>query len=309
MPLLLSRPLRKTLKISGILILLLNILLIIAAYQLTHFKNPNSFASKESSFFNSFLILDRPMNKTTPSPEDNIRYLQSGNERIEIWYHPVDSTKGIIVLFHGYKGEKTSLNDNAAAFRDLGCSTILVDFRGSGNSDGWSTSIGYKEAENVVAVYEYARQQHENVILYGVSMGAASIMRAVAVNDIQPEKIILECPFATMQQTIRNRFVRFHVPILPLADLMAFWGGKLQGFDAFKHNPVDYAKNIQVPVLLMCGNEDKNVKNFETDSIFEAFPSKGKTLHIFKGADHENYIFRYRDEWTKTIEDFLDICH
>lgn len=297
--------LKKFLLVTAFLLLFSQILLVIAAYQLTHFKQPES-SPEERSIFNSLLLLNRPMNTTLPSPGDKVIQLTGGDEKIEIWYHPVDSAKGIVVLFHGYKGEKTSLNENAAAFRALGYSTILTDFRGSGNSEGRSTTIGYREAENVVSVYEYALQQNNHVILYGVSMGAASIMRAVAINDIQPEKIILECPFSTMKQTIRNRFVRFHVPVYPFADQMTFWGGKLHGFDAFSHNPVDYAKDTHVPVLLMCGNQDRNVKNFETDSIFASLASQSKSLHIFKGADHENYIFRYGEEWLNTINNFLE---
>lgn len=289
---------------TAVVLFIIQVLLFIAAYQLTHFKQPES-SPEERSIFNSLLLLDRPMNTTLPSPGDKVIRLSGGDEEIEIWYHPADGAKGIIALFHGYKGEKTSLNENAAAFRTLGYSTILADFRGSGNSEGWSTTIGYREAENVVSVYEYALKQNHHVILYGVSMGAASIMRAVANNNIQPEKIILECPFSTMQQTIRNRFVRFHIPVYPLADLMTFWGGKLHGFDAFSHNPVDYAKDIHVPVLLMCGDQDRNVKNFETDDIFASLVSQNKSLHIFKGADHENYIVRYQEEWLKTVHNFL----
>lgn len=299
-----SRMIKKGVIISVIAILLLNLSLIIGAYELTHFKKPGSYVPEENSFFNGFLILDRPMNHTPPVPGDIIKRIKSGQENIDTWYHPIDSSKGIVVLFHGYKGEKTSLEKNAAAFRAMGFSTILVDFRGSGNSDGWSTTIGYQEAQNVVSAYEYAGEFSENVILYGVSMGAASIMRAVAVFDIHPDKIILECPFATMQQTIRNRFVRFHVPVLPLADLMTYWGGKIHGFDAFSHNPVDYAKKINLPVLLMCGDQDKNVRNFETDNIFESLASRNKTLHIFKGADHENYLVRYGDEWNEVVNKF-----
>ena len=129
----------------------------------------------------------------------------------------------------------------ARAFLDMGCSVLLVDFRGSGDSSESYTTVGYYEAEDVAAAVDYARKQlpHSKTILYGGSMGAAAVLRAVASCDVQPDAIIAEAIFDKMLNTVRHRFEAMGVPSFPSAQLLVFWGGRQAGFNGFAHNPVD----------------------------------------------------------------------
>lgn len=82
-----------------------------------------------------------------------------------------EKSKGTVLLFHGYGGEKSQLIKKSDEFIKLGFSTMLVDFMGSGNSEGNQTTIGYKESEEVKTTFEYIRQTGEkNIILFGTSM-------------------------------------------------------------------------------------------------------------------------------------------
>lgn len=285
-----------------IFVLFIQIACVFAAVQLTYFKDE----AEDSSFFNKIAFSSRNISPLNPDKNTLSVLINSNGENIEIWETTIDSSKGVVILFHGYLGQKSSLIDNAFLFNKMGYNTILVDFRASGNSDGNFTTIGYLEAENVKSVYEYAKEKYSNITLYGISMGAASIMRAISIYNLESQKVILECPFSTMKQTIRNRFERFHVPTFILVDLLTFWGGKIHGFDAFSHNPVDYSKDIHVKTLLMSGDEDPNVQNFETDKIFKNIGTSDKSIYIFKGAGHENYIYNYTDEWYATVDKFLN---
>ena len=62
---------------------------------------------------------------------------------MEVWLIEVDSAKGVVALFHGYSGSKSGNVEYAEQFNQLGYSTILVDFRGSGGSEGNRTTIGF----------------------------------------------------------------------------------------------------------------------------------------------------------------------
>src|SRR3712207_7040402 len=53
-----------------------------------------------------------------------------------------------------------------------------MDMSGHGGSAGNVTTIGYHEAADVAAAYQYAQTLDDRVVLYGVSMGAAAILRA-----------------------------------------------------------------------------------------------------------------------------------
>ena len=87
--------------------------------------------------------------------------------------------------------------------------------------------------------------------------------------------------------------------------LLVFWGGVENGFWAFSHNPVRYAEDINCPTLLMYGARDERVSRAEIDEIF-ANVDGPKELIVFEDAGHENYLLKYRDEWTRDIQLFLN---
>jgi pimeloyl-ACP methyl ester carboxylesterase len=180
-----------------------------------------------------------------------------------------------------------------------------VDFPGSGGSEGNQTTIGYKEATVVKDCYQYLQEQGEkNIYLFGTSMGAVAVLKAVHDYSIHPAGLILECPFGTMYQTTVSRFHTMHVPELPFAPLLVFWGGVQNGFWAFSHNPVTYAKKVQCPALLMYGRQDEKVSLQETQAIYQNFMG-AKYLITFEKAGHENYLARYKDQWITSVSNFM----
>ncbi|WP_282334724.1 alpha/beta hydrolase [Pinibacter soli] len=195
--------------------------------------------------------------------------------------------------------------DKAAIFDSLQYNTFLIDFMGSGGSEGNTTTIGFKEAEEVWTTYEYLKSKGiKDIYLFGTSMGAVAIMKAIKDYDLKPKAIIIECPFGTMYQTVSARFKNMNVPTFPIASLLVFWGGVQNNFWAFGHNPVDYAKSITCPTLLLYGEQDKNVSRQEIDAIFKNLAGE-KILKTYKLSGHENYLTKYRTEWTKDVSGFL----
>jgi alpha-beta hydrolase superfamily lysophospholipase len=135
-------------------------------------------------------------------------------------------------------------------------------------------------------------------------MGAVAIMKCINDSKIQPKGIIIECPFGSMSQTVCARFKKMNAPTFPMAGILLFWGGVQNSFWAFSHNPSEYAKNINCPVLLLYGQKDKSVSIKETNEIYSNL--KGiKKLKIFRNTGHENYLIRNKKEWIQNIAAFL----
>jgi pimeloyl-ACP methyl ester carboxylesterase len=82
------------------------------------------------------------------------------------------------------------------------------------------------------------------------------------------------------------------------------YGSIHNGFNAYAHNPTEYAKGVDTPTLLLYGAEDARVTRAETDEIFQNLHGE-KALGIFKNAGHENYLWRNSGEWNKEIDTFL----
>ena len=223
------------------------------------------------------------------------------------WYCGRGNGTPLVILFHGYSAEKSSLLGEARAFLDLGMSVMLVDFRGSGGSSESYTTVGVHEAEDVAAAVRYARGKlsHDNVFLFGRSMGAAAILRAVHSHAIQSDGVILESVFDTLLNTVRHRFRAMDVPAFPSAELLVFWGGRQWGFDGFEHNPSAYAASVRCPVLLMHGAGDPRVSLTEARRVFEAIPAT-KEFVTFERSGHGSYLSDNANPWRTAVERFIN---
>lgn len=291
----------------------MNIAAAFHAYKFTHFATDNrkkttkeeaiSFSEKIKILFLG-IDLPRPVNKTKPSVNYETVILQS-NKKLECWWLPTANAKGTVIVFHGYGSSKSGMLDKAYAFRQMGYNVLLPDFMGSGGSEGDQTTIGYKEAENVKTCYEYIHLKGEqNIVLFGTSMGAASILKALHDYPLSPTNIIIECPFGSTYATVKARFKMLHVPAFPMAGLLTFWGGAENGFNAFQHNPTMYAKSVHCPTLLLYGEKDEKVSRAEIDEIYRNLQGK-KALQTFPNAGHDNYLIQYKDLWYATVQKFI----
>lgn len=300
--------------IAGIIIFIfMNLIAAFHAYTFTHFdekatvKNHKVFRFSIAERISAMIFgVDnpRPANTTKPAMPYQVVTLQS-NKQLEAWWIPAKAAKGTVLLFHGYGGEKSMMLDKATEFLNMGYNTFLVDFMGAGNSEGNQTTIGYKEGEDVKTAYDYLQNKGEkDIIMFGTSMGAVAILKAINDYHLQPQGIIIQSPFGSLHQTVSARFQLIHVPSFPMVDLLLFWGSVENGFWAFGHRPVDYARQVTCPTLLMYGEQDIKVSRKEIDAIFANLP-KSKTLKIFPTGGHEN-LLKYKADWQSSVTTFLN---
>ena len=222
------------------------------------------------------------------------------------WYIRMPHAKGTIALFHGHGSEKSANLSQSNTFNEQGYSTLLIDFRAHGQSEGNTCTIGYREAEDVKLVYDYLKgigEQH--ILLYGISLGAATITKAIADFHLTPEKVILEMPFGSLPATVEGKMRMAGLPAEPIAGLLTFWGGAINGFWAFDMKPKEFVKQIHCPVLLQWGKKDKGVTETEIKGIYNNIGSVSKQLVVYENSGHENLCENEPDKWEDTIEAFL----
>ena len=198
--------------------------------------------------------------------------------------------------------------DEADAFRTLGFNVMLVDLRAHGNSGGKASSMGYKESEEVQLAYDYVRQAGEkNIFIWGASMGAVIMIKAVADSQLQPSGIIVEMPFLSLQthSESKARFLGF--PRQPFGFLTSFWIGVEQGFNGLGFKTTRYAKKVTCPVLMQYGEKDELVLRYEINAVYEAIASSNKKLVIYDDAAHESFLKKDPVTWKKEVSAFLKI--
>lgn len=255
------------------------------------------------------VAVPRPVARTTPKEAGlyfrTLRLQAADGTGLEAWHIPLEKSRGIAVLLHGYAAEKSAMLPEAAALRGFGYEAFLLDFRGSGGSDGSETTVGWSEAEDVRAAIAEARRlaPGKTVLVYGKSMGAASALRAVGVLGAAPDALILEAPFDTLLRTTARRFKMMRLPPWPFTELLLFWGGRRAGFDPRAHEPMVYARGVRCPTLLLQGAHDKYVTVEDAERIHGNIPN-GR-LAVFQNGGHGEFSRSAPDEWRRELTGFL----
>jgi alpha-beta hydrolase superfamily lysophospholipase len=298
-------------------LLLANISAAIYAYKLTHFyQNPPDWdvAHPKNVFDKTWKLFQGPsFGKNTNEMPPDFPYQQLSLKRldglrIDAWYSPVANSKGTICLFHGLTSNKAYYLKEASVFRNYGFTVLLLDFYGHGRSDGMTTTIGYDEAEEVKLAYDYVKAKGEkNIYLFGGSMGAVAIARAVDVYKLNPSGIILEMPFDGLVDHLKARGRSFGFPENLFAIPVSCWMSLESSFPVFKHNTSNYAKNIHCPVLLEWGTADHLVTQKETEEIFDAIASKKKKLVVYENGIHSSLFSQDPLQWEKEMQAFLSL--
>ncbi len=298
----------------ALIFVFINLIAFFHAYKFTHFAENNTSKTKSqvklSPFEKAKTLLfgisnPRPENYLQPQQTFETVALKS-NVKLESWIIKTENAKGTFILFHGYGGKKSSMLDKSDEILKLGYNTFLIDFMGSGGSEGNRTTIGFEESMQVKTAYDYiAAQGESNIYLFGTSMGAAAVLKSLHDYSFNPSGIIIECPFGSLYEAVCVRFENMGVPVFPMAGLLTFWGGVQNGFWAFEHNPSNYAKKVSCPTLLLYGELDEKVKIKETNAVYENLRGK-KHLKTYPLSGHDNYLTHYREEWAEDIKNFLE---
>ena len=300
------------------LFIFLNIIVAFHAYKFTHFYDNTTGQVRKYELMSGWdeakailFGIDYFKGKITNRPGfpyQTFHIKTNDGFLLEGWYVPKDSAKGTVILFHGHGGSRSNIVTEADAFHNFGYNVCMTDFRAHGNSEGNICTIGYNESADVKATYDYVKAKGEkNIILYGISLGAATIAKAMNdYKDVQPAKVILEMPFGSLKDAVKGKLKTLHLPARPLADLLIFWGGVEQGFWTYHHAPTEYVKNIHVPVLMQWGKNDIRVTKTETDTIYKNLGTAQKQLIIYNNSGHESLLKNEPGKWLTSVKSFLE---
>jgi alpha-beta hydrolase superfamily lysophospholipase len=104
----------------------------------------------------------RPMPQGWPS---QARFVTNEkNQKIAYWYFPVSNPKAVVILIHEYSnpGGKAQMLGHAEYLYRAGYSTVLLDLRSFGESEGDKITLGIDEWKDVDVVYDEVMSLPEN---------------------------------------------------------------------------------------------------------------------------------------------------
>lgn len=227
------------------------------------------------------------------------------------YYHVMDGAP-LDIGFHGYRSSPiTDFSGGSELSFQMGHNLLLVDQRGHGKSGGRTIAFGIQERQDLLRWVEYAIDrfgQDIKILLYGISMGGATVLMASELPlPANVKGIVADCPYADPLEIIAHVGKKMPIPLW-MVRLFVIWGAKIfGGFDLTETDARKAVEHTQIPILIIHGESDTLVPQDMSD-IVQHNPDM-IARHTFPGADHGiSYLLdpaRYRRIITAFVQEVL----
>jgi fermentation-respiration switch protein FrsA (DUF1100 family) len=213
---------------------------------------------------------------------------------------------GMVLLVHSIRSNRVEMLSRARFLNGNGYGTLLIDLQAHGETPGERITFGAREAEDVEAALGFLRNNFpsEKIAAIGVSLGAAAIV--LARPAFRLNAVILESMHPTIEEAVENR-LRLHLGdsgsmLSPL--LLSLLSYRL-GLSPSELNPISRITDLDAPLLLISGTDDRHTKVAETERLFDA-ARQPKEIWIVPGGGHFNMHAYAGREYEDRISGFLE---
>ncbi|MCH8930736.1 MAG: alpha/beta hydrolase [Proteobacteria bacterium] len=247
-----------------------------------------------------FLFQDRmvflsnlPGRALTATPRDagfdyeDVTLETSDGLKLHGWYVPAAQARGVVLFLHGNAGNISHRLDSIAIFRELGLDTLIIDYRGYGQSQGKPSEQGtYLDAE---AAWHYLVSDREvaaeRIIVFGRSLGGA--VAAWLANQYRPAALIIESSFSSALDMARKLYPFMPVRLITRLDY-----------------PVKlYLSRLHCPLLVIHSRDDEIIPFTMAETNYNSAAEPKSLLEIW--GDHNNGFLLSGDRYLSGINEFV----
>lgn len=214
------------------------------------------------------------------------------------------------IIAHGYMGNAETMSEYAKMYHDFGYNVLVPDARGHGESEGHYIGFGWHERKDYLQWIDRVLAENgedETITLYGLSMGAATVMM-VSGEELPKNvvSIIEDCGYSSINAELAYQLKdMFNLPAFPLIPATSLMTKMRAGYffgegDATKQ----LAKNTR-PILFIHGDADKFVPFSMLDTVYQATDAP-KEKWIVPDAGHAKAFSTNKKLYKEKVHDFLE---
>jgi len=244
----------------------------------------------------------------------DVRDERTGNTiRLTGWWIPHASAGGkCAILVHGYADAKVGAIAWAPTFHSLGWNILAIDLRAHGESEGTQSTAGFFERHDLNQVINQLRVARprgtRQVVLFGVSLGAAVVAAAAATRD-DLAAVILESPFADFITAVKTHAAHMGMPGALFQNLSIRLAERLSGAAFNEIRPIDLIPKIPCPLLVIQSAGDPFLPTGDDERIRRAVASRpesfGPSACRTLPADHAMALAHDPERYRRMLHDFL----
>lgn len=224
-------------------------------------------------------LLYHPTTELLASPADaGLAYEEvwleaSDGVKLHGWWIPSRKQRAAAVFFHGNAGNISHRVETYMILEALGLSTLAIDYRGYGRSEGSPSEQGtYDDADAAWAwVQTEGGFADREIVIMGRSLGGG--VASALASKVNPAALILESTFTSIPDMAAK--------VLPFPGVR--WLSRMD------YNNVERARAIEAPKLHVHSPEDQVVPFEQGRQLFEAAAEPKHFLEI-EGTHADGFI-------------------
>lgn len=226
------------------------------------------------------------------------------------YFFEYPSSRRAVLCVHGYTSEHTERLALAPVYYGRGYNILAVDCRAHGESSGIHRTMGYWDQEDVVLWARYLTDVlgMEEIVLDGVSMGAATVLAASA-HPLLPSSVravVADCGYTSAHDIFAYQMKKmYHLPAFPVLPIAEWFCRHIGHFSVRENSPIERTAASRVPTLFIHGTRDDFVPYSMVDELYNACQAP-KAIARIPGAVHAVSHFACPELYQKAVCDFLD---
>lgn len=277
------------------------------------FTECNSVKSRENPYSAYSFAVHEAENKLRQHELQRVTVKSFDGLTLNGFLKRTENAKRIILAAHGYKSN--CFKDFALISEHLfksDCTVLFIEQRAHGKSEGEFTSFGMNERHDCLKWLDFIVSNISSelpVYLYGVSMGAASVLMASGKQLPSNVKgIIADSPFTSPIDIISytlDRKSNKNINKEKMKEQLDQMLMKRFGFSLYDFSVGEALKSVSRPVLLFHGTSDRLTPFSMTEEIFNNCHSE-KNLVIFENSKHLHGCFDYKNKYFNALDNFFE---
>ena len=213
-----------------------------------------------------------------------------------------------VIICHGYGGYAMQMLASGITFFEKGFNVLLPDARGLGESEGNYIGMGWDERLDIVDwINEIVKQDKDaEIILYGVSMGGATVMMTSGEDLPSNVKAIIEdCGYTSIWDEFNYQLKQiFNLPSFPIMNYASLVTKIRAGYWLEDGSAINQVKKSKTPMLFIHGTEDTFVPSYMVDEVYNAATCEKEKL-IVPGAGHGAAASVLGDAYWIKVDSFI----
>ncbi|WP_431030150.1 alpha/beta hydrolase [Lysinibacillus sp. LZ02] len=213
-----------------------------------------------------------------------------------------------VLIAHGYTSRADKMTRWIRPFYENGYHVLAPDLRGHGDSEGEYIGMGWHDRLDLLQWIDEIRNINPDaeIVLFGVSMGAATVMMASGEDLPSNVKVIVEdCGYSSVSDVfIYQLDDLFGLPEFPVLHAANTVSNIRAGYDIYEASAVKQVAKSKTPMLFIHGDGDTFVPYEMLDDVYNAAQVEKEKL-IIPNAAHGDAVKVDPDTYWETVWRFV----